>query len=377
MHAGAIHGMHFLDAIENSGHKRPSQFMDEIAKDRIFLRGASNAGEWPDCILAMADGIHLHDRKIVPQAVIAKMVAEWAFRFWPANNAAADAKIRIRDNWRGRAFFVKYADAFATQQAGKKQFVQPFRQGHDGGNCQGRRSADMNAHGQFPAPGQGARMMDANAAHQLVVHSNFIRRIIIAAKLDAIHAQVERARLVGVLAQDKGQGDEGAAIRGPGNKLWQIGNCGLAFQHWSGRAFFGRHGTGAAQSAGRGRRFAQKGERVSLALQKRAGPGQAPAKNETQAFPCAVKIGQHGKGAALYPGEKQGRSFGRKGPSLDMGYFQARVKFMINAPEIACRFQVRDNPPEGRHQLCPGKGSIGARLRSLARTFPKSANICR
>ncbi len=55
----------------------------------------------------------------------------------------------------------------------------------------------MNAHGHSLAPGQGARMMDANAAHQLVVHSNFIRRIIIAAKLDAIHAQVERARLVG------------------------------------------------------------------------------------------------------------------------------------------------------------------------------------
>ncbi len=178
--------------------------------------------------------------------------------------------------------------------------------------------------------------------------------------------------LSGVLAQDKGQGDEGAAIRGPGKQA--LANRQYRGPHSSstgaGRAFFGRHGTGAAQSAGRTAVVLRaKGERVSLALQKRAGPGQ-PLRKMKRRRSAAAKIGQHGKGAALTLVKSRAGALAAR-PVAGRLFPGAGSKFMINAPEIACRFQVRDNPPEDAINFCPGKTPGGARLRSLARTFPE------
>ena len=46
MHPGCVHGMHVAHALKNLRHQRPCEFVDKVAKDRIFLRRAAHPIPW-------------------------------------------------------------------------------------------------------------------------------------------------------------------------------------------------------------------------------------------------------------------------------------------------------------------------------------------
>ena len=58
---------------------RAGDFVDDFTKGSVFLRWAANDRERPDCISTMVDSFDVKDGKVVGQAVVSEMVAEWAF----------------------------------------------------------------------------------------------------------------------------------------------------------------------------------------------------------------------------------------------------------------------------------------------------------
>jgi len=77
-------------------------------------------------------------------------------------------------------------------------------------------------------------MVGTDAAVNLVMQAGLpIRFIAIAGDLDAVHPQVGGGvtGLGGTLRIYLRQGDEGAAIHGPGNQLRQLRKCRAALQH--------------------------------------------------------------------------------------------------------------------------------------------------
>ncbi len=85
-------------------------------------------------------------------------------------------------------------------------------------------AADEDVDAQRLAAADGGGMMDADAAMDLVVQTDFLVGPVLAAgELDAVHAQVRAAESgrVGIFGIDQRQGDEGAAVVGPGLKARQ------------------------------------------------------------------------------------------------------------------------------------------------------------
>ena len=78
--------------------------------------------------------------------------------------------------------------------------------------------------------------MDADAAVNLIVQPDLaIRHVVVAAQLNAIHAEIRvlEARLVGMLGVDLRQRDEGPAVVRPALELWQLIERRLAFNNRS------------------------------------------------------------------------------------------------------------------------------------------------
>ena len=79
MDSGSIDGVNRFDSRQDRRDRRAGKVVDQLAEDGVFLRRASDRCEEPDRIAAMINLVDLHDREVVPQAIVAKMVAEWSF----------------------------------------------------------------------------------------------------------------------------------------------------------------------------------------------------------------------------------------------------------------------------------------------------------
>ena len=65
-----------MEAGDLPGYQGSSQVVDQGTEAGIFLGWTSDNGEGPDGIPAMVDGLHLEDREVVLQAVVAQMITE-------------------------------------------------------------------------------------------------------------------------------------------------------------------------------------------------------------------------------------------------------------------------------------------------------------
>src|SRR6476646_3984315 len=80
MDACRIDGIHGLHTRQYAGDHIARQLMNELPKRGVLLRRPTDDYEGPNRAAAMIDPLDSQHRKIVRQAVIAQMIAEWAFR---------------------------------------------------------------------------------------------------------------------------------------------------------------------------------------------------------------------------------------------------------------------------------------------------------
>ncbi len=129
----------------------------------------------------------------------------------------------------------RHRDAAAAQNASEGQLAHAFGQRHHRGHSHRGRPADEDVHAQRLLQFQRGRMMHADAAMDLVVHARLaFRRVAIAAKLHAVHAQVRaqhRAGVVRIFSIDLRQRDVSAAVVGPRFQLRKLVERGRAGQH--------------------------------------------------------------------------------------------------------------------------------------------------
>ncbi len=96
VNAGRIDRMHGMNAGQDGGDDGASEFVDDLAEDRVFLRRAADDGERPDGTVAVIDALDAEDGEVVLQAVVAEVVAEGAFgQELVGDDGAADAEVGI------------------------------------------------------------------------------------------------------------------------------------------------------------------------------------------------------------------------------------------------------------------------------------------
>src|SRR6056297_3981366 len=81
MNAGGINGMYRFNAGKHIRDERTGQLVDKGTEAGILLWRPADGSEGPDRIRTMVDAFYLEHRKIMGQAVIAKVVAERSFPF--------------------------------------------------------------------------------------------------------------------------------------------------------------------------------------------------------------------------------------------------------------------------------------------------------
>src|SRR5262245_23192290 len=157
------------------------------------------------------------------QRIVAEMVAERALgKLLVRIDGPDDAEVGIGGDGQCQSIVTDESHAPAAERAGERKFRQPLGQGHDGGERQGRGTADEDVYAKPHAASQGGRMVYADAAMNLVVQADFtIRLILVAGKLHAVHAEIGMppAGLVHVFGVDLRQGDEWSAIVWPADEL--------------------------------------------------------------------------------------------------------------------------------------------------------------
>ena len=152
------------------------------------------------------------------QAVVAQVIAEGTLGEQAGVvHRTLDAEVGFRVD-RQLPRCGSQGNAVPRQGAGKCQFGHAFGQGHDGGQCHGRRAAHKNVHSQRHAAFQGRRVMDSYAAVNLIVQSDFtVERVLATGELHTIHAQVGvlPARLPNIFTVNLRQRDERPSVIRP------------------------------------------------------------------------------------------------------------------------------------------------------------------
>ena len=176
---------------------------------------------------AMIHVLHAHHGKLVRQAIVAQVIAEWPLGQQPLGlDEAGEAEIGLGVD-RQLAGAADHRQPPPAQHAGQR----PARRLPSG---MGITAATVIAGGpptktftsSFLAAADGRRMVRPDAAVDLIVDPHLAVRLVLpAGNLHAIHAQVGRgeAGLVGILGIDLGQRNVGAAVVGPATSIAAVG----------------------------------------------------------------------------------------------------------------------------------------------------------
>ena len=226
------------------------------------------------------------------------------------------------------------AEALALEQRGQQQFGKILGQGSDGGQHEGRGAADEDDQRQRLAALLGHVVVEAAALLDLPVDAG--GGVVVA--LNAVHPQVVVAG-VGVFGVDQRQGDEVAAILGPGLEQGDAGEP---------RRILHARGDGAA-SGGLQADFQGLGHQVAVLPQfaRRQG-GQvlgelhelvdelfgAGAEGQVHAFGCAEEVGDAGEVGVFDVGEEQGRSRGGDHAAVDLGDLLVGIDGGVDSDEF-------------------------------------------
>ena len=226
MEAGFTKGFQLAYAGHDQGKERGEKFLEKIADKVIFLLGPTDNGGRINSVFTMIEMAGPENRIIVLQGVVPVMITKRALRSaYFGRHYSLDGKFGLGNKPVPTPWIIGHGQLFSLQQRGEHELGNIFRQRRNGGEHQGRRSADIQGHGQGLVVALGNVIMETAALVDLPVDAG--GGIVIA--LDAIHAQVvtEPLRVFGI---DKGQGDKGAAVRMPGGEHGQLTKSGRLLQ---------------------------------------------------------------------------------------------------------------------------------------------------
>lgn len=146
------------------------------------------------------------------------MVAEGAFRLELCRvDGPDDAEVRLGHE-RKSVRLSEESHAMTPECACEGEFAESFGERHHGCQRENRRAADEDVDTQRFPPLQSCSVMDANAAMDLIMESDFlIRDVVVSRDLDAVHAEVRAlpAGVLGVFGIDSGESDKWSSICGP------------------------------------------------------------------------------------------------------------------------------------------------------------------
>src|SRR4051812_36465015 len=124
-------------------------------------------------------------------------------------------------------------NALAGKGSGKRQLAHAFRKRHHGRECHRWMPANEDIHPQRLASAGGSRVMNADAAMNLIMQADFaIGHVRAARKLQTVHAEirVRYARLAYVLGVALWQRDKCAGVVGPTLELRELADRRLVFE---------------------------------------------------------------------------------------------------------------------------------------------------
>ena len=298
-----------------------------------------------------------HHREVVGEAVVAEVVAERPLGLRARRvDVAGDDEVGVGGSGDGRSppsgsvagsrRARTHPQPPAAQRAGERQFGQPLGQRHHRGHGQRRRAADDHVHRQRLAAPPRRRVVDADAAVNLVVQPALaVRLVLVARELHAVHAEVRLhpAGRSGCSVYTCGQRHERPAVQRPALQLRQLRERGLVCED--------RPGADELRPQPPRQRTARPSTATGAAERSPGRSSVPPA--------CGRRRARRGTGSGarsrvpnrfdtIGNGVPFTRAKNRAGPpaaidaALDLGGLQVRVDLLLDADELPGPLQVRD-----------------------------------
>gem|GEM_PF-5521473 len=213
---GEVHVQDFGDSELDHGEE---DAFDGFAHPSIFHGGLPNDGGGVDGVLAHGDGGDVEYGELPSEAVVASVVAEWTFELaFVGVDVAFDDEFTVGGDADIHGFAFDGMHSFAAEESGEEDFVDTGRKGGNGGEIIDGVSTETD--GDFDALFLGTSFF--HMAHSGFVHLPVHATGVFVMELDSVHADITLAG-VGVVGEDEGKGDEGAAIFGPTGEDWEFG----------------------------------------------------------------------------------------------------------------------------------------------------------
>ena len=126
MNPSCIYSIKFYQSRHFRLHCIPRHFVNEFTKTSILLWWPPNYSKSPNSIFLRIYFLHFHERKIMSQTIITKMVTKWSFGFiFFRINFTSDDKICIHAY--NKSFFILVPESSSTKNSCKLKFTKSFR----------------------------------------------------------------------------------------------------------------------------------------------------------------------------------------------------------------------------------------------------------
>ena len=253
----------------------------------------------------------------------------------------------------------------ALQKGGEHQLRHPLGQRRDGGQDQGRRPADEDRQRQGLAALLGDVVVEPAPFLDLPVHAEGVRIV----PLDAVDAEVVLAA-VRVLGVDERQGDEVAAVLGPGLDQGQAAKVGGGLPALENRTAadgaqpqahpFPRQPAVAPEPARR-----QRGELVRHLDQLSQKALRPRSERQVDPAGCPEQVGDRGEVGPFDALEQQRRSARGDDAAVDLGQFEIGVDRGFDPRQLPLFFKQLEEGSKVVHERRPigatvGKSSLAA-----------------
>ena len=343
--AGGIHGVDGPHPGDDARDDRPRQFVDQLAEGGVLLRRPSDRRERPDGPRAMVDAIDPEHREVVPEAVIAEVIAERTFGLATIGiDGPGEDEIGLGRHGEP-AVGRDHRDPTPPSAPAKASSGSPSGKRHDGGDGHRGRPADEDVDPQRLSPADRRGVVHADPAMDLVVQADLAARLVVVAReLDAVHPQVGpgQAWAVGVLGVDLRQGDERPAVHRPALDPRQLAQADLVGEdrprpHPSRQEVQERLGDAAIPPGAAGDRAG-----VGLQLDQPADRVERVPEQEPRPLDRAEQVTHDREGRAAHPAEENRRPSGLINPSLDGCHLQVGIDLFIDLDELSRGLQIPD-----------------------------------
>ena len=187
--------------------------------------------------------------------------------------------------------------------------------------------------------------MDADAAMNLVMQADLsVGLILSAGELNAVHPQIGvlPARPVGVFGVDLRQRDEGSSVVRPVDDLRELVNRRLIREHWPTRDELWQHVQRSEWRCAISPGISGQAHRIDFQLDQASHSVERVSEQESSPLDRAEQIREQREGTPFCSIEQQCRTAGLVDPTLNLGDFQVRIDFRIDANQLLRPFKVGD-----------------------------------